>query len=597
MRLSIDPGAEYLLPFAKKKLFDLKRLGLSRKVIEVGSGERIYIQAGLVDSIRIEGGVEYFYLTSSPYTRAVLVNNDFPNYCYAGGSWKKLSSVPLYPTPGFEVPLFEHARDSVCRLLSYESFALAAVMINSNFSVAAPIVNGTSHYTYDGTAKDAALYAEIGGSGLNAGLRKFTFDPAWGNAFYLESPKLQSALEPYFGTFSHSVYPIDPTYATGFIGLSGPLSATEGRIIFDRQGPTLVGNTMGLFGRYTVVSARMEQTGSSLETAVGKHYLVSVDEYMFKRTHAGWVNTYWKRQPISYTSSVSRGPYLEYMPPWHDGDVVEEQIALSGTVPVNMISPEFDVPLGNTSFTTAMRFNGVNPWVDSEFEPAFRPSFKFTLLPEWSTSPRPVVGARAVPFSSAYLGIGANGVVDGNIYPASVSGKELSAFICPKTGTRYSEQSDGTLRAQFGDGSPTTTVASGTPAIPLRFFYYPETSNTREFVPADSIPAYIKYSGSARAAFTQLTNLPGPTDELICPYHPYGGFCVYHPRTGGVLFGYWAVSIDDESGPPPFLANYLSDPSSETWEIVRSVLVIQYRHGLPETVAVFARDGNTLIIA
>lgn len=55
MRLSIDPGAEYLLPFAKKKLLDLKRLGLSHKVIAVQSGERITIQSGDIDSIRIEG--------------------------------------------------------------------------------------------------------------------------------------------------------------------------------------------------------------------------------------------------------------------------------------------------------------------------------------------------------------------------------------------------------------------------------------------------------------------------------------------------------------------------------------------------------------
>ncbi len=53
LRLSIDPGGEHLLPFAKKKLKELYASGLLNRYIEVESGERIFVQRGLVDHIRI----------------------------------------------------------------------------------------------------------------------------------------------------------------------------------------------------------------------------------------------------------------------------------------------------------------------------------------------------------------------------------------------------------------------------------------------------------------------------------------------------------------------------------------------------------------
>lgn len=56
-RIDIEPGTEYLLPFAKKKLEQMKRdtPALVNKRIYATSGEEIFIQQGFVDLIRIRG--------------------------------------------------------------------------------------------------------------------------------------------------------------------------------------------------------------------------------------------------------------------------------------------------------------------------------------------------------------------------------------------------------------------------------------------------------------------------------------------------------------------------------------------------------------
>lgn len=57
LRIDIEPGTEHLLPFAKKKLADLKLGDLLNQNIHVNSGERIFIQRGEVDLIRIRGAI------------------------------------------------------------------------------------------------------------------------------------------------------------------------------------------------------------------------------------------------------------------------------------------------------------------------------------------------------------------------------------------------------------------------------------------------------------------------------------------------------------------------------------------------------------
>lgn len=60
-RLYIDSGAEYLLPFARKKLEELRTLDILSRLISVNSGEQIYIVKGDVDVIRIRGGKKAAY--------------------------------------------------------------------------------------------------------------------------------------------------------------------------------------------------------------------------------------------------------------------------------------------------------------------------------------------------------------------------------------------------------------------------------------------------------------------------------------------------------------------------------------------------------
>lgn len=61
-RISVESGAEYLLPFAKRKLAQMKETGLHTCRVDVSNGTRIFIQnaeaitEGAVDTIRIFGG-------------------------------------------------------------------------------------------------------------------------------------------------------------------------------------------------------------------------------------------------------------------------------------------------------------------------------------------------------------------------------------------------------------------------------------------------------------------------------------------------------------------------------------------------------------
>lgn len=63
LRLDLQPGTEYLLPLAKKKLEELRGLDILSRVINVSSGEQIFVQKGFVDLIRIRGGGALYSLS------------------------------------------------------------------------------------------------------------------------------------------------------------------------------------------------------------------------------------------------------------------------------------------------------------------------------------------------------------------------------------------------------------------------------------------------------------------------------------------------------------------------------------------------------
>lgn len=67
-RISVESGSEYLLPFAKRKLAQLKEIGLQSCRVDASDGARIFvhnaeaISKGAVDTIRIMGGpIETFF--------------------------------------------------------------------------------------------------------------------------------------------------------------------------------------------------------------------------------------------------------------------------------------------------------------------------------------------------------------------------------------------------------------------------------------------------------------------------------------------------------------------------------------------------------
>jgi hypothetical protein len=65
LRIDVESAAAHLLPFAKKKLEELRGLDIQSRYITASTGETIYVQKGEVDLIRIRGGAEYPFVTNA----------------------------------------------------------------------------------------------------------------------------------------------------------------------------------------------------------------------------------------------------------------------------------------------------------------------------------------------------------------------------------------------------------------------------------------------------------------------------------------------------------------------------------------------------
>lgn len=177
-RISVETGSEYLLPFAKRKLAQLKEIGLQTCRVDASDGARIFIHnaeaisKGAVDTIRIFGNAYKAFFTVDGEVASAVAWTQF-----------RAKGDTIDPTP---FPNGEFMRLAVQRLLAAKRYDLVWVFCNSFFGY-------------------GSAYLRSGWDSATSGVGFLLVDSRYLSTWGVSDTSIADIVAPYLEQFEHTI--------------------------------------------------------------------------------------------------------------------------------------------------------------------------------------------------------------------------------------------------------------------------------------------------------------------------------------------------------------------------------------------------------